>query len=156
MVWAVRTMPLAFPLVTQGPAGSLGILGQPGTRVLVGDENISYGDYLNAGRLTFGVWDCQRVWGYEMVGFVTEGKSDITSFTLPSTSSQVLARPVIASFFDGQDAQPSSVLVSLPGSFGGTVEVNARIHMAGAEANVLKNLIYCDRIKLNLLGGLRY
>jgi len=155
LVWAVRSQPIPFPLVTISPGGSLGILDQPGTRVLFGDK-IDYGSYINAGRLTLGIWDKERVWGYEAVGFITENKSEIHSFSQTSDSTQALARPVIASFFDGADAQPSSILVSLPGAFGGTVEVNGHIYMAGAEFNFLKNLIYCDRFKMNLLFGVRY
>jgi hypothetical protein len=161
MVWAVRSMPLPYPLLTVSPATisgvpvnpatSAGVVGQPGTQVLVGD-NIDYGNAIQAGRLTIGVWDQARVYGYELSGFVTEGKSEIHTFGQTAISKFALARPVI----DALTMQPTSFLISFPGAFGGTGEVKARFHMGGAEANVLKNLIYCDQVKLNALLGIRY
>ncbi len=44
----------------------------------------------------------------------------------------------------------------MPGQFGGFAHVDTRFHMGGAELNLLKDLIYCDQVKANLLGGFRY
>ena len=51
LAWRVRSMPIAFPLATAGPAASAGILGVPGTRVLFGQDNVDYGPYFNVLRL---------------------------------------------------------------------------------------------------------
>jgi hypothetical protein len=68
-VWVVRSMPFAFPLLTTGPLGSNGTLGQDGVSVLYGDKNENYGKTFNVLRVTGGLWDVDRVWGMELIHF---------------------------------------------------------------------------------------
>jgi hypothetical protein len=151
MVWAIRSQPLPYPLLTSGLSTGAGIVGANDTKVLVGDH-IDYGKTFYAGRLTFGAWDCDRRCGWEMSGFLTEGKTEQSTFTAAPDSRVVIARPVI----DAITGQATSLLVAFPGAFGGSATVDARIHMSGAEANALRSLIYCDQIKMNVLAGVRY
>jgi Putative beta barrel porin-7 (BBP7) len=153
IAWKVRSMPIPFPLVVASPPAAGGVLGQEGTRVLFGDENVDYGSYFNVLRLTGGFWcGCDRNCGLELSGFIQEARSEVADFHVPITGRQVLARPLI----DALTGQASSVLVAFPGQFGGDVFVNARLKMGGAEANLLKSCVYCDRFKFNVLGGVRY
>jgi hypothetical protein len=145
-------MPIAFPLAVSSPAGSAGILGQEGTRVLFPTENVDYGSYFNVLRLTGGVWGSERIWGVELSGFIQEARSEVAEFSTPLNSRQVLARPLI----DALTGQISAVIVGFPNQFAGDIFINARLKMGGAEANALRSLVYCDRFKLNLLGGIRY
>jgi len=151
-VWAVRSMPVGFPLLTIGTVDGAGVLGADNTRVIVGDRNIDYGNYFHVLRLTGGVWDSAREYGYELSGFVSEGKSQIFEGTVPATSQLVLARP----FIDVLTGQQSALLVAFPGQFTGQAHFDAHLHMGGAEANVLYNMLYCDRAKFNFLAGVRY
>ena len=64
-VWVVRSMPFAFPILTAGTVGGTGSLGEPGTRVLLGDKDLDYGEF-NVFRLNLGLWDKCRVWGVEL------------------------------------------------------------------------------------------
>jgi hypothetical protein len=50
----------------------------------------------------------------------------------------------------------TSFLISSPPDFAGQVHIGARLQMGGAEADIMRNLIYCDRVKVNLIGGIRY
>jgi hypothetical protein len=151
-LWAVRTMPVGFPLLTAGTVDGAGVLGTDNTHVVIGDKNIDYGNYFHVFRLTGGVWDCNRVCGFEMSGFVSEGKSQIFEAVVPATSQLVLARP----FIDAITGQQSALLVAFPGQFAGQVHFDAHLNMEGAEANFLYNGLYCDRVKFNWLAGIRY
>ena len=103
LTWRPKPGPIAFPLLTAGPpivdaVGNVsgGVLGQDGTRVLVGNEHVKYGDYVNALRVTMGWWcTCEREWGIEWSGFIQEGKSEIANFFAPGDAREVLARPAI-------------------------------------------------------------
>lgn len=151
MIWTFRKMPLPYPLVTSGTPVSQGAFGVEGTSVAVGD-NIDYGNTLNVGRLTVGIWDKQRVWGFEASGFLSETKAEHIEFTQPISSNTVLARPVI----DALTGLPTALLVSFPNQFAGTVAVDAKIHIGGAEANIMRSCLYCDMAKFNTLVGIRY
>ncbi len=152
-IWAVRSAPIGFPLLTTSGPGASGLLGVDGTRILVGDQNIDYGHYFNVFRLTTGWWDCDRRCGFELSGFVTEHRTEILDFSVPSTSQFVLARPFINAITPDQ---PAALLVAFPGEFSGSAHVDAHLEFYGAEANVLRNLLYCDRAKFNFLAGIRY
>jgi hypothetical protein len=151
-IWTIRSMGVPIPLLTSGPASSNGIVGAPGTTVLIGDENLERHEWFSVFRLTGGKWNCDRTWGWELSGFISEQRTLNFDTGLPATGNNVLARPII----DALTGLPTSFLVTQPGSFGGTAHVDTRFHMGGAEANVLKSLLYCDMVKANLLGGIRY
>jgi Putative beta barrel porin-7 (BBP7) len=155
LLWGVKATKVNFPLVTAGPVGTAGLIGQPDTVILF-DNKIDYGDAFNVLRLTGGWWDRERVWGLELSGFIQEEKSAIDDFVQPlhprPLSRFVLARPAI----DALTGQPTSVLVAVPDQFGGEVHVKSTLKMGGAEASILRSLMYCDTFKFNLLAGVRY
>ena len=64
----------------------------------------------------------------------------------------MIARP----FVDATTGLNSALIVASPGNFGGSITVADRLHLGGAEANVLRNLMYCDQVKLSMVGGLRF
>ena len=63
LAWATSGMYVP-PLVTTGPdADNPGILGEPGTEILYGDETIN-GGVRSGGRISFGRWlDSCQTWG---------------------------------------------------------------------------------------------
>jgi hypothetical protein len=151
MTWAIRSLPLPYPLITTGTPTSAGRVGMDGTTNIIADH-LDYGNTLAAGRLTFGGWDCSRTWGWEASGFLTEEKSETNTFAVGINDRLVLARPAI----DAITGQATSLLVAFPGQFGGNATVDARIHFGGAELNLVRSLVYCDMFKLNVLVGGRY
>jgi hypothetical protein len=157
IVWYPKSGPVAFPLVTASPPASAGLLGAEGTRVLFGNENIDYG-YFNVFRLTGGLWDLDRRWGLEASGFIQEAKGEYANFLQPVSQivavggRQALARPAIDVF----TGLPTSLIVGFPGVSTGEIFIESRLKMGGAEGNLLRSLMYCDRFKFNLLAGVRY
>jgi hypothetical protein len=164
LLWRPKSGPIAFPLLTAGPpildaVGNVsgGVIGQEGTRVLVGNENIQYGDPLNALRVTVGWWcTCDRDWGVEWSGFIQEQKSEIANFFAPLDAREVLARPAI----DALTGSPIALIVSVPTGFplerSGAAFFKSSLSLGGTEFNVLRSLLYCDTAKFNLLAGIRY
>lgn len=151
--WRVRSMPIPFPLAVSSPPAAQGILGQEGTRVIFGNDNMNYGNYFNGLRLSGGwFWGADRTWGFEMSGFVLEARSEVGTFYAPIDGRQVLARPLI----DALTGQASAVLVGFPGQFAGDMFINSRLKLGGAEANFVRAMKYCDTFKFNLIAGVRY
>src|SRR5207245_4820639 len=126
-----------------------------GTRTLL-DDHVHYGNYNNGLRLTTGYWNCDRTWGVELSGFILEQKSEIANFFAPGSAQEVLARPAIDALTGGPIALLVSVPTGLPLERAGEAHYKSTMRLAGAEANLLYNLLYCDTAKFTLLGGLRY
>lgn len=164
LLWRPKSGPIAFPLLTAGPPildpiGNVsgGVLGADGTRVLVGNDHVQYGDCLNALRVTVGWWcTCERDWGIEWSGFVQEQRSEIANFVAPLDAREVLARPAI----DALTGSPIALIVSVPTGFplerAGEAHFKSSLTLGGTEINLLRNCLYCDMAKFNLLAGIRY
>jgi len=146
------------PLVTTAPAPGAGVLGQPGTVVLFGDDT-DYGPRHGL-RLTAGTWldDCQTK-GVEVSAFCLLRDSE--DFEVFSTGTPVIARP----FFDVATGAPGSELVAFPGLLAGGVSADTYSKLKGAEVNGICNLKCCYRCddcgnyvggRLDLLVGVRY
>lgn len=87
-------------LVTTSPIGTpqsrAGVLGQPGTSILFGDQRLNT-DMRSGGRITFGAWlvgDVLAIEGnYFALGTETTNYSATSVFSNGSTSDPILARP---------------------------------------------------------------
>jgi hypothetical protein len=151
-IWTVRSMPVPIPLLTSGPPNLLGgVLGQPGTRVLVGGD-LEHHEYFSVLRVTTGLWDCKHECGFEASGFISEQKVENFDFNVPSTANVTIARPVI----DSLTGLPTALRVSFPGVLSGSAHIDDSILLGGAELNMLRSLAYCDMFKAHLIGGIRY
>ncbi|MGA2059692.1 MAG: BBP7 family outer membrane beta-barrel protein [Thermoguttaceae bacterium] len=109
------------PLVTTSPQGTpqaqAGVLGQPGTSILLGNSTV-YTDGRPGVRITFGGWlDCCHRWGLEADWLTLGGKS--TDYVASSTGNPILARP----FFDVEFNRQDSQLKAYPGVVTGSVDV---------------------------------
>src|SRR5262245_29465506 len=62
LLWWLRK-PISPPLVTTGTPASQGILGRPGTTVLLGSDSTE--EAHNGGRITGGTWFGECGWGIE-------------------------------------------------------------------------------------------
>jgi hypothetical protein len=158
LLWWVQGMRTP-PLVTTGPLGltaqqQSGILGQPGTEVLVGDNRIEE-PLLHGGRISAGWWfDCDHTLAIEGGFFGLFQRSRTTTFTSDSLGDPVLARPII----DARSGQESELFVSAPGAFSSTagVSVVTKTSLLGAEANLLWVTEHYSQPYWNLLAGFRY
>src|SRR5262245_24249762 len=119
-------------LVTTSPAGTplpqAGVLGQPGTSVLFGDDEIN--DRFRAGaRVRAGYWfDPQRSRGIEANVFVLDRSR--TDFTLASGGIPILAKP----FINTDTGLQAAVLVAFPDLNSGTVAISETSQLFGAGA----------------------
>jgi hypothetical protein len=151
-----------FPaLLTTSPTTSLGILGQPGTTILVGNNDLDRTDR-NGAQLTLGGWITDyHGFGLEGSFFYLEGIS--RSFSVPGTAAAgtVVSRP----FFNLLTGQEAAVPVSVPTilstttgtSAGTTAGINCdNGRFQGAEVHFLANICYDADCRLDFLIGYRY
>jgi hypothetical protein len=141
------------------PLVSTGIVGQPGTEILFGDDPINSGPRGGL-RLRMGAWlDCQQTRGFEGSFFWLGNDGDGATF-----SDGVIGRP----FIDAGTGQNSIQIVNLPGLLDGRVSVDTGSSLLGAEALLRHNLCCdccndfdacdCSRVgvRRDLLIGFRY
>jgi hypothetical protein len=160
-----KEAPIPVPLLTGGippliASQGFGVLNQPGTQVLIGNETIDQGQ-TDGARITVGGWlDPYHYPGKQDIGF------EASYFVLPrisaertngadATGTPLLARPVI----DASTGQETSLVVAAPGLFGSTADgfsVHTSTEMWGAEANVFMPLIGTCHLMVGGLLGFRY
>jgi len=137
--------------------GAAGVLGQPGTSVLVGDSRVNR-DGRSGGRFDLGYWvDSCRTWAVE--GNFLFLDHDERRFVNGSDGTQIIARP----FRDALTGLQASQLISFPGLLAGTASVHATANnIYGAEGLVRRSLwsapdCDCGRgFRADLLAGYRY
>jgi hypothetical protein len=149
------------PLATTSPATSLGILGQPGTTVIIGGEGLD-NEPLHGIRVTVGTWlDCCQTKGIEIGGFSFFDHDTQRSASGPGTPGSVtIARP----FFNVLTGQPDSQLVAFPSLVAGTVTVDSTQRLSGFTPNIICNLCCCGPVdccnphgrRIDLLVGPRF
>src|SRR5262249_55505933 len=131
LVWATKGDHLPA-LVTTSPDGTpqsqAGVLGQPGTAVLFGSDDIN--DRFRAGaRVRAGYWfDPQHTRGIELHAFMLD--RDATKFALGSGGSPILAQP----FTDAVSGEQKAFLTAFPGNFSGSVAIDDTSRLFGAGA----------------------
>jgi hypothetical protein len=147
------------PLVTTGPPTSGGVIGQPGTSVLVGDNSLDRSQR-SGGRLTLGGWTTEYQ-GFGLEGSFFYMESVNRSFNGGATgapNSAVLARP----FFNVLTGREDAITVAFPGAFSGTLTGgNTGVQcdsgrLFGAEVNFIVNLCCKPTGRIDLLLGYRY
>lgn len=141
------------PLVTAGPAGSLGILGQPGTVLLYGDEDANHNPFLG-GKFMGGAWgDYEELYGIEGgFTYASEQEDQFVAFTPGAAGSPIIARPVI----NAQTGQPSSSLALIPGFQVGTIDIQNTSSFLGAEGHLIRNCWCFATGRIDLIAGFRY
>lgn len=149
LLWWMKSAPLP-PLVTRGsPADPIsGAPGQPGTRVIYGNEGVSFGPQAGL-RLNLGGWlDEDRSLGLE-AGALYFGSQNGGEFSaggdflfLPSRTGAGLPSTYIVS---------DSVI-----GYSGSVNITNEIRFWGLEGNSLLNLYRGERASLTGIAGWRY
>jgi hypothetical protein len=155
LLWKIRQNDVPA-LLTTSPPTSLGVIGNPGTAVVLGglvDSNAFSG-----GRFTFGIWcDPQECFGLEGSFFFLGNRG--FDFTAGSSGIPLLARP----FFNadprvnGQDAE----LVANPAVFNlppltGSFSVRLTSELWNGEINAICNICRQCACRTDLLFGGRY
>jgi hypothetical protein len=144
------------PLVTTSAAGTAradaGVLGEPATRTLFGNEEIN-DQGMSGFRIRSGFWlDPSRTLGLEGEYFFLD-QSD-SQFSATSTGSPILARP----FFDALNGQNTAALVAFPGVIRCSVDGGARTEFQSVGARLRVNLgegsLECLDPSICNLGGM--
>ena len=162
------------PLVTRSPTGTartaVGVLGEPDTDIIYGDNEIL--DESRSGfRIRLGGWiDPQKLWGIEGEYFTLGDETEVFTST-SNNGSPLIARP----FFNinprdsttgafSPPAREDAELIGFPGLVEGSVQVSSSSELDGAGANLLLNLCcnnfacggYNQFSRVDLLLGYRY
>jgi hypothetical protein len=142
------------PLLTTSPASTplsqAGVLGQPGTSVIFGDQEMNQGLHAGA-RITFGTWFgcCQEngvEFSYLMLGDNTQSFSDA------SMGNPILARP----FFNTTTNAEDSHIIAYPNVANGTFNAVSTENFQGGELLFRRALVHgCDG-RVDLVAGYRF
>jgi hypothetical protein len=143
-------------LLTTGTPQSGGVLGQPGTETLYGDDRLeSRHDRYVGIRFGADYWfDDTQTWGLNGSAFFLE--RDSTNFTVKWNRIPFLARPYVDSATGSEKAYviagPSPGVGDLTGAF----NAYSRIEFFGQDANLLYGLARGPNWCLDALGGFRF
>jgi hypothetical protein len=154
LLWRIKKGPLPIPLATAGSIADAvpGALGQPGTRVLLGNADLDYKTF-SGGRLSAGFWvDPNQALGLEARGFLLQRRTLTQALGSDANGNPGIFRPLNDAAL-GQD----SFTVSFPGMVSGNLAVASRSQLWGAEANACTSLYDGGgALNMTLLGGFRY
>lgn len=138
------------PLLTSSPAGApantAGILGQPGTVTLVGDEPLSPGPHAG-GRFSLGWWanpSSALLASYLRLGERT------AEYTAASDEVPILARPVV------NNLVPAAMLIAHPDFLDGSVAITTSTELQSLEALWRRRLFATPVERVDLLVGYRF
>ena len=142
------------PLLTTSPPGTsqtnAGVLGQPGTTILFGEQTLDEG-MRNGGRLTLGFWldRCDET-GME-VGYLGLGR--ITQqYQFGSDGTPIIARP----FFNVETGLQDSVQIAYPDVSQGTFNVVATDDFQTLEVLLRRAMYRSCNSRVDLLAGYRF
>lgn len=144
----------APPLITTSPANTdpsvAGVLGQPGTTVLYGNESLATPSH-SGGRITLGYWLVPNEWNGLELSYLNLGKQ-ANRFSAASPGTAILARP----FFDTQSNSQSAQLIAHPNFLEGSVTASVSVDLQVFDAVVRGVLLQRKTDRLDLLVGYRY
>jgi hypothetical protein len=156
LLWWFKNSPLPVPLVTttsRPDLQPLAAIGQDGTGVLLGDQDIDTGTR-HGGRFTVGGWiDDHRLIGVEANYFFVAGHSVTQSIaSTGGPDAPILAVP----FFDADAGAESSFVLAAPGTAAGSATLSLFSQLQGAEVNGLVSLFSGGDLRFQVLGGFRF
>jgi len=155
LYWWVKDSPLPVPIVTSGSLHDPlpGALGQPGTTVILGNQDISMPGRSGT-RFTLGfALDNEQLWALEGNYFLLGSRStSLSVFSDGFPGSATLAIP----FFDPTRPGESATFLSLPGAFSGHGVLSLDSMFQGAEVNLFHTVPTANGLQIALLGGFRY
>lgn len=165
LLWMTKKAPVPVPLVTTASLSDPipGALGQPGTKILLGDDQVDL-KWRNGFRISLGGWtDNCRQYGVEGNFLMLPAKSHRQSV---HTSGQPGSLNVAVPIFDvtglwGLNGVPGETVFILPGplfgpGFEGTFSLKLSNRVLGSELNALINCISSCKSRVDLIGGIRW
>lgn len=165
LLWTTKKFPLPVPLVSSASlkADLPGALGQPGTKILMGDKEANL-NWRNGFRVILGGWidSCHR-WGMEGGFFMLPNKSHHQSIR---TSGKPESLNVAVPIYDvmglwGLKGEPGESIYILPGplsgpGFKGRFSLKISSQLMGSELNALFNRINKCRLGMDFTVGFRW
>lgn len=143
LMWWPRPMDIPA-LVTSGTEASEGVLGQPGTQVLLGDQMLDR--MFTGGRLRLGLWaDACREYAWEADGFIIGRETQTETFSgTGATGSTVISRPFfnVLTSANVPSGQEDAELVAYPGDLRGSVTVEATSQLYGVGIHGMR--VFCQ------------
>jgi hypothetical protein len=144
------------PMLTTGPQASLGMLGNEGTQVLFGGENIDLQTHVG-GRAVFGFWmQPSQAWGFEASYFFLSNRT--SGVQINSSGNPLLAEP----FLDALNGTQNSIPIAnedIPGTrtaFQGFANVYASSRLQGLNVLALNNSVRGTSGRVDWAWGYRY
>ncbi|HEV3144051.1 MAG TPA: BBP7 family outer membrane beta-barrel protein, partial [Gemmataceae bacterium] len=139
------------PLLTTSPPASGGIIGNPGTQVLLGGGQVVDYGLISGFQFTLGGWFTdERIFGSEGSTLLMLKATHTYSFT--SDGSVVLARPFVNALTSANDARA----IAFPGERAATFTLQNQLQFFDTDSNIIYNLYRNDCRYVNLLFGYRY
>ncbi len=165
LLWWLKNAPLPVPIVTTGDprvgfdptlvntVNTAGAIGQPGTRILLGNDTVQFPAFSGI-RFTAGAWidDDQRL-GLEGSGFVLQRQSNTFSAASDSAGNPPLYFPIFSAIAGAERGIPIADPLR---SFSGDVAVTSTMQLWGADGNLLYTLFNNRGMEFTLLAGFRY
>jgi hypothetical protein len=155
LYWWSKGSPLPVPLVTAGnPSDAVpGALGQPGTSVIMGNQNMSLPG-AGGGRFTLGwTFDREQKTGIEgTYFFLSNVSSTLGVYANGSPGSALLSVP----YYDPTGPGESASSISSPGNYAGYASTTVQSVLQGVDLNLLHNSLNSDGVRVDFLGGFRY
>ena len=149
-----RPMRLDSPLVTIGSVADprQGVLGQPGTGVLYGQEQVTSG-LTSGARIEAGAFlDQENRFSLECIGIIFAPNTQTFRTASDPAGNPVLARPV----FGTDLGRETSFLTASPNVFAGSINIQTTSQMGGVEFNGRWHGYSGERLHFDGLVGFRY
>lgn len=165
LLWKAKDTPLPVPLVTLASLSDpiSGALGQPGTKVLIGDKNVDL-PWLNGFKIAAGLWtDQSQQKGIEGSYFLLPERSQKQSVTTSGQPGSINAAVPIYDITGlwGLNGIPGETVFILPGpifgpGFAGRFQLTTSIRLQGAELNAFVRKVNNPAILWDFIGGFRW
>lgn len=145
-----RVPPLVTTSPTSVPPEEAGVLGQPGTSILFGNDRLD-SQMRSGGRINFGLWfdPCQE---FGVGGSFFGAGELVTDYRPTSDGTFVLARP----FYNIETGQQDQQLVAYPGFVAGDIAIRTTNSVIGAEAYFREALKRGPDRRLDAIYGYRF
>ncbi|MCI0684790.1 MAG: BBP7 family outer membrane beta-barrel protein [Gemmataceae bacterium] len=149
LLWWIRRGPTPALLTTTSDPNGNAILGEPGTSILFGEDDLDFGAF--SGVRAGGGWNfgAEGFWGVEVSGFILQTKD--RDFAAGPSGTGILVRPYLSAL----DTTESGVEFNLPGSLDGTFTINAQTQFWGWDANLVSHSIREPGRRFDLMAGFR-
>jgi hypothetical protein len=137
--------------LTTGSTASRGVLGQPGTTVLLGDEQLNH-TLENGGRVDVGFWlDSAQNLGLEGTYFgLAQG---VEHYDISSTGTPLLARPFFNADATGGGANDALVIAGTSSS--GSFSARSSSGLEGGDLLLRWALLHAPAYRVDMLAGYR-